>query len=133
MKIEHRPINFSDDRGTITDIFTDSPKSHGTIITSKTGAVRGNHLHKLSTQYTYIIAGSYTGYSQTPGQPVAKYHLVAGDFITHLPSEAHVFVAEEDSSFLALVDGVRGGENYETDTYRLDVPVQELYAKQSLQ
>ncbi len=130
MKIEHRPINFSDSRGTITDIFTDSPKSHGTIITSAAGAIRGNHLHKLSTQYTYIIAGSFDGYSQAPGQAVERHRLVAGDFVTHEPNDAHAFVALEDSSFLAVGDGVRGGENYEADAYRLDVPLQELFLQQ---
>jgi hypothetical protein len=40
MKLEHKPVNFEDARGTIRDIFVRSPKDCVTIITSAKGAIR---------------------------------------------------------------------------------------------
>ena len=37
--------------------------------------------------------------------------------------ERHAFQAIEDTTFLVLTRGPRGGENYETDTFRLDIPL----------
>ena len=51
--------SFKDDRGEIIDIFVKSPKDHCSIITSKKGAVRGNHFHKKSIQYTFIVSGKF--------------------------------------------------------------------------
>ncbi|MFH1621471.1 MAG: cupin domain-containing protein [Patescibacteria group bacterium] len=121
MQFEHKPINFEDDRGTIRDIFAREPKDTCTIIFSKKGAVRGNHYHKLSTQYTYVVSGQLTMLSQVIGsQTVEKHVLREGDLMTHGPMEAHTLIADEDTLFLAFADGLRGGEDYEKDTYRLD-------------
>ena len=49
--------NFKDKRGAIIDIFTNQPKDHCTLVTFNKSAVRGNHFHKKSTQYSYVISG----------------------------------------------------------------------------
>ena len=54
---KHLAVNHSDARGTIRDIFVSSPKDHCAIITFTENAVRANHFHKESTQYTYVIDG----------------------------------------------------------------------------
>ena len=54
------PINHIDDRGSIRDIFVGTPKDHCSIITFTLGAIRANHFHKLTTQYTYVIEGEIT-------------------------------------------------------------------------
>jgi quercetin dioxygenase-like cupin family protein len=132
MNIEHRPINFEDARGTIRDIFVRNPKDTCTIITSKKGAVRGNHVHKLSTQYTYVVSGQLTMLSQKPGETNVERHILKpGDLMIHDPNEAHAMTADEDTTFLAFADGLRGGEDYEKDTFRLDVPLQDLLAANS--
>lgn len=124
MKFEHKPINFEDDRGTIRDIFAREPKDTCTLIFSKKGAVRGNHYHKLSTQYTYVVSGRMTMLSQAPGSSTVEKHVMReGDLMTHDPMEAHAMTADEDTLFLAFADGLRGGEDYEKDTYRLDEPL----------
>ena len=38
--------------------------------------------------------------------------------------EAHALHALEDSVLLILTRGPRGGEDYESDTYRLDKPLE---------
>ena len=54
--------NFKDKRGEILDIFTKNPKDHCTLVTFNKSAIRGNHFHKKSTQYTYILSGKLTMY-----------------------------------------------------------------------
>ena len=49
--------NFKDKRGRIVDIFTNQPKDHCTLVTFNKKAVRGNHFHKKSTQYAFVISG----------------------------------------------------------------------------
>lgn len=124
MKIEHRKINFKDARGTITDIFINAPKDHATLIFSKKGAVRGNHYHKKSTQYTFVVSGQLIMLSRKMGQKkVYKHVLKPNDLMIHGPLEAHTMIARKKTVFLAFADGLRGGKNYEKDTYRLDKPL----------
>ena len=128
MKIEHKAVNFEDARGTITDIFVKNPKDHCTIIVTKKGAVRGNHYHKHSRQHDFIISGSFESYGQVVGETtVSKIILKPYDLVTWEPNEVHEFVALEDTVFLTFIDGPRGGEEYEGDTYRLETPLHEQY------
>ena len=38
-------------------------------------------------------------------------------------NEAIIVLVDEDTVFLAFTDGLRAGEDYELDTYRLDRPL----------
>jgi len=130
MKVLHKKINFQDERGTITDIFINDPKEHGTIIFSKKGTVRGNHYHKKSTQYTFIISGKLIMLSQKIGvKKIYRHILRPNDLMIHSPKEAHTLIADEDTIFLALAEGVRGGKNYEKDTFRLSDPLTDESCK----
>lgn len=125
MKV-HLPINYADDRGSIRDIFVSNPKDHCCIITFTEGSVRANHFHKLSTQYTYLLDGELTMFTvkvDSNGVYVGEVEseiLQPGDLVTHPPLNAHAFIANKNSSILAFADGLRGGDNYESDVYRLD-------------
>jgi dTDP-4-dehydrorhamnose 3,5-epimerase-like enzyme len=126
MQREHKPVNFQDSRGTITDIFVRDPKEHCTIIMTRKGSVRGNHFHKLSRQYDFIVSGRFEVFSQRAGEPAVESMIVGpSDLLTWEPNDAHEFVALEDSVLITFVDGMRGGENYEKDTYRLSTPLHE--------
>ncbi len=128
MTIEHKQVNFEDARGTITDIFVKQPKEHCTIIFTKKGGVRGNHYHKLSRQYDFIVSGRMEIYGQKVGESaITKNTIGPNDLITWEPNEAHEFVALEDTVFITFVDGLRGGDEYEKDTYRLDAPLHEKF------
>lgn len=122
---KHLPVNHSDARGSIRDIFVSSPKDHCAIITFTENAVRANHFHKESTQYTYVIDGEIvmaTRLVDKDGQPageVEKTVLGPGDLVTHPPYHAHAFRALKPSSILAFADGIRGGIDYENDVFRL--------------
>jgi hypothetical protein len=43
-----------------------------------------------------------------------------GTLISHPPFHAHAFKSKKKSIILAFADGVRGGNNYEKDTFRLE-------------
>lgn len=115
-----------DDRGEIIDIFVKSPKDHCSIITSKKGAVRGNHFHKESTQYTYIISGKFKLFRAKVDndgnliESVRSEIIESKELIEHPPFESHTLVAETDHAvILAFACGKRGGNFYEQDTFRL--------------
>ena len=116
---------FEDERGAITDILRQEPIDYVTVITSKKGALRGNHVHKETVQYVYVMDGRLKALSQMPGEPVRTAVLSKGDLIVNMPQEGHAFEALEDTTFLVLTRGPRGGENYEDDTFRLETPLRD--------
>jgi len=127
MKIEHRKIDFEDERGTITDIFTNNPQDHGTIIYTKKDAVRGNHYHKKTIQTVFIVSGRLRTLTQKIGEKdIQETILEPNDLMIHEAYEAHTFIAEKDTIFLAFASGLRGGKDYEKDTYRLTKPLEDL-------
>ena len=122
---QKKKINFSDRRGYIRDLFQNSPKDHCSIVTFNKGAVRGNHYHKKSTQYSYLLSGKLTlRYSKVDKNgnikgKINKKIIGPNILITHRPYEAHAFIANKKSLMIAFADGLRGGKDYEKDTYRL--------------
>ncbi len=119
MELKKIKISFKDHRGEISDILEKTEIDSATLITSKKGAVRGNHYHKESAQYAYIISGKMRLLTQMAGEELIETTLESGDLAYTPPQERHAFIALEDSVFLALTKGPRGGRNYEADTYRL--------------
>ena len=118
--------SFSDNRGEIFDIFVNSPKDHCAIITCNKGAVRGNHFHKQSTQFTFIVNGKFKLYRAKVDESGKLLEKVSVDvigkneLIEHKPYEAHTFEAiSDDALILAFACGERGGTYYENDTFRL--------------
>jgi dTDP-4-dehydrorhamnose 3,5-epimerase-like enzyme len=109
-----------DERGDIVDIFYNKSINHGCIINSKPYAVRGNHYHEKTTQYTYIISGSMTYAARELNSDSTSYlHVIPGDFIISEPNEIHAMKAGQDGCmFIAFAEGPRGGEDYETDTIK---------------
>ena len=119
MKISRLKINFRDARGTISDILDNVPVNCVTIITSKKGVSRGNHLHKKTTQYTYVVSGRVRYLSRRGAGKVRSVVLPAGSMAISPPGEAHAVVALAATVFLSISHGPRHGKNYEADTYRL--------------
>ena len=124
MRLEKKQINFEDERGSITDIFVHEPMDHCTVIITKKGGVRGNHYHKLSSQHDFLVSGKFEVYFQKLGEKEIKKILWSPyELVTWEPNEAHEFIALEDSVWVTFVNGVRGGEDFEKDTYRLETPL----------
>ena len=117
--------NFEDKRGKIIDIFVNLPKDHCSIITFNKGAVRGNHYHKKSCQFSFLLSGELDFYfgkvDKKNGKlkKLKKRTIKKNTLITHEPYEAHAFRSKKNSVMIAFSCGVRGGKNYEKDTFRL--------------
>lgn len=119
MIIHHLKEAFKDERGIITDILQHTPVDSVTLITCNKGAIRGNHYHKESIQYTYVISGQMLAFTQFPDESVASGSLFEGDLLESPPLERHALHAVEDSVLLIITRGPRGGRGYEDDTFRV--------------
>ncbi|MAI59689.1 MAG: hypothetical protein CMM92_01555 [Rickettsiales bacterium] len=115
--------NFEDHRGAIRDIIAKERIDFVTIISNKKGAVRGNHYHKETVQYLYVLEGSILVASQFEGQELKKQILSEGDLLQNEALEHHAIESLEDSKLLILTRGPRGGDDYESDTFKLDKPL----------
>lgn len=123
MRVIRKKPAFFDKRGEITDILEGTEVDSVTVLTSKKGAVRGNHYHKKTTQYAYVVEGKFRLYTQKDAGKVQTKVIRKGDLIITPPKERHAFVALEDSVLLACCYGQRRGKQYEDDTYRLKEPI----------
>jgi oxalate decarboxylase/phosphoglucose isomerase-like protein (cupin superfamily) len=120
--------SFTDDRGTITDIFHLIDMNSACLITNIPGAVRANHYHKQTTQYTYILSGSLDYYSKPVDseEPANVVTAGVGDFIISEPNEIHAWrTGAEGCTLIAFAQGPRGGEDYENDTFRVNSIIPE--------
>lgn len=111
---------FQDARGEITDILQHVPVDSVTVITCNPGAIRGNHFHKESIQYLYVLSGRLIAFSQHPGQETECKELKAGDLLASPTQERHAIKALEACVLICITRGPRGGKNYEDDTFRVD-------------
>jgi dTDP-4-dehydrorhamnose 3,5-epimerase-like enzyme len=113
----------TDARGLIADIFYNIVINHVAIIKSEPNALRGNHYHKETTQHMFITKGSLEyWYKPVNSNELPQMYLAkVGDLITTKPYEIHTLkITEEGNEFIVFSEGVRGGKDYESDTYRVD-------------
>ena len=76
--------------------------------------------------YNYIIKGSLRYVYQTENGPIGETVLTTDNSCRLNYSEAlekHAMIALEDTEMLVLTMGPRSGNDYESDTYRLDEPL----------
>lgn len=109
---------YEDDRGVIQDLIVERLDAVTEIFT-RAGAVRGNHVHDETVQWSYIVSGQLRVVSQGPdGARLDRVHR-AGDMICDRPGVAHAWKALEDTVILVFTSGPRSGANYEDDVRRL--------------
>lgn len=119
MPVRHIEPAYVDDRGLIADILENEPIHHVTLITSRRGAIRGNHYHDETIQYLYMIEGRMRLTTQMPGGTVESVILSKGDLAVNVPAERHAMRALDDCVFMVFTKGPRGGRDFESDTHRL--------------
>jgi len=130
MKRKKLKFNFKDQRGTIMDIFVSESYEHCVIVYCNKGAVRGNHFHKKSQQTDFMLFGKMWAYSRKKGSKKIEKNLISQNDLTRWEKgEVHEFIAAEKCAFLSFVNGPRGGDEYESDTYRLKIPLHEQMKK----
>jgi dTDP-4-dehydrorhamnose 3,5-epimerase len=113
---------FKDKRGLIADIIYNTSINHIAYLTTKKNGIRGNHYHKKTIQYTFVLEGRIRYYFKKKlAKKVSILNLKKGDLIKSNANEIHAFKTLSKKSFmLALTAGVRGGKDYEKDTFRVD-------------
>ena len=100
--------NFKDKKRSYYRHFNNQPKDHCTLVTFNKSAVRGNHFHKKSTQYSYVISGKLkmlTAKVNKKGLLVGKVKkdiVSSNTLIEHKPYSAHAFKALKKSNLLAF-------------------------------
>ena len=117
--------SFCDDRGEIIDMVENETINAVTLLTLKKGAIRGNHYHKNTYQWNYLLSGKIKISCQIPGETVKVSIMKKGDFILTKPNERHALIGMEESELLVLTKGPRSGTEYESDTFRLDQPLEK--------
>tara|TARA_B100001765_G_C19229773_1_gene217609 strand:- start:113 stop:487 length:375 start_codon:yes stop_codon:yes gene_type:complete len=115
-------INHKDERGLIVDLLEKKNINAITYITQKKGKIRGNHFHKKTTQWNYLLKGKLELVTKN-NKKERKIILLKGDLVETSMNEAHAIRALKNSEFLVFTQGPRGGKEYENDTFRLNKPL----------
>jgi oxalate decarboxylase/phosphoglucose isomerase-like protein (cupin superfamily) len=123
MSVRHVSIAFADERGSIADILEDEPIEHVSVIHTRRGAVRGNHYHRETHQWVYVIEGALRCLTRDANGREVQAVARAGDVYYSGPYDAHAIEALEDSVMVVMTRGPRGGREYESDTFRLVEPL----------
>jgi quercetin dioxygenase-like cupin family protein len=110
---------FEDERGTIEDLLA-GPIDSVTEIFTRKGAVRGNHIHAETIQWTYVIDGKLLVAFRIPGEQVIREcEYAPGELVLEQAGVPHAWKALENTHVLVFTRGPRSGANYESDTQRL--------------
>ena len=112
-------INFKDSRGIIVDLLEKKKINAITYITQNKGKIRGNHFHKKTTQWNYLIKGRIKIVTKKKNKSVKQMILSKGDLVVTSSNESHAIKAIKYSEYLVFTQGPRGGIEYESDTFRL--------------
>ena len=108
---------FEDDRGVIQDLL-ETPLDAVTEIFTHAGKIRGNHYHKLTTQYTYVVSGRLRVVT-SDGAFLHDDVYGPGEMACEAPGVWHAWEALEDTRVLVFTKGPRSGTHYEDDVFRL--------------
>jgi UDP-2-acetamido-2,6-beta-L-arabino-hexul-4-ose reductase len=122
MKLIKFKPDFKDNRGSITDLFYSENINHvAHIKTVDTSSIRGNHYHKKTTQAMYMVKGSLNYWYKQLNEKKSKCVRVnTGEMVVTLPNEVHALTFDEENEFIVFSWGLRGGKDYELDTFRVD-------------
>ena len=123
MKLIKTPVSFTDSRGSIIDLIEKEEINAVTFISFTTDAVRANHFHKQTYQYNYVTKGRILLVTQFGDDEIKETTLNVGDLALTIPMEKHALKGLEDAEMLVFTKGPRGGKEYESDTFRLEVPL----------
>ena len=79
--------NHKDNRGYIKDLLENKKINSITLISQKKGKIRGNHFHKKTIQWNYLLSGKIIIYAKKKGQGIKKKILNKGDLVVTLKNE----------------------------------------------
>jgi dTDP-4-dehydrorhamnose 3,5-epimerase-like enzyme len=111
---------FVDERGEIQNL-VDAPLGSALVITSKRGAIRGNHYHNTDFHYCWLQRGRMV-YAHRPAGSREEYQrwvIKPGQLFYTPPMYEHIMEFTEDSVIFAVSRNSRTMADYEQDTVRL--------------
>lgn len=116
-RLRHFEAAQRDERGWILNVLETEIK-HVSVIFSKKGAVRGNHFHKVDTQYLYVVSGGFESRSTDviTGQ-TRVITAVPGDLVKTPPKVAHTETFIEDTVLVAMYTTPREAIDF-SDTFK---------------
>ena len=123
MKKIKTKINFKDNRGIIMDLLEKKNINAITLITQNKGKVRGNHYHKKTIQWNYLLKGKILIVAVKNGKKSKIILNKKGDLVETSKKEFHAIKALKNAEYLVFTQGPRGGKEYENDTFRLKKPI----------
>lgn len=113
---------FADQRGVIRDLMVGRKIDAVTEIRSVQGAVRGNHVHDKTHQWTHVLWGILRVVSDD-GDHREDVVLTPGQSWYDPPGQAHAWEARSYCVVVVFTQGPRSGDAYESDTRRLETPL----------
>src|SRR6185503_15885394 len=86
---------YEDGRGKIFDVLDGESIAHVGFVTSRAGAIRGNHYHVQETQYTLVVKGKVKWITKDvrDSQSPVTVVLEPGDLAIDAPHMAHAMIA----------------------------------------
>lgn len=118
MKKIKSKVNHKDKRGIISDLIENEKINAITYITFLKNKVRGNHYHKKTIQWNFVVSGKLIFISKINGK-LKKIIGKKNDLVKIDTKEHHAIKALNYSEILVFTKGPRGGKEYESDTFRL--------------
>ena len=113
-----RPV-FRDNRGDIFDIVEDNV-GHVGMVTFNEGVTRGQHWHKHSTQYSYVLDGKIKLIVSDLQKRWKKVLMLGPGSLTCIPPKTiHTYSAITPAKMLDITTVSRSKNGYEKDTYRV--------------
>ncbi len=113
----------TDENRLLMDLLIKGSVSSVTYLTCKQGFVLGNHFHKYTTRYSFVLKGKILLVSQKENHPIAKRILEKGEMCITQPMEKYAYFALEDTELLVLAKGPSGNTEFESDTYPVWEPL----------
>lgn len=111
---------YEDERGVIQDYL--GAVDAVTMISTRKGAVRGNHVHAETDQWTFVVSGKLLTV-QGDEEPCVIGPGTGKRGILEPKGIPHAWKALEDTLCLVFTRGPRSGDQYESDTIRLEEPL----------
>ena len=113
-----KPV-FRDKRGDIFDIVEDNV-GHVGMVTFKRGVTRGNHYHKHSTQYSYVLDGKIKLIVSDIQKKWEKEYILGPGVLTCIPPKIiHTYKAITPARMVDITSVSRTKDGYEKDTHRV--------------
>jgi len=105
-----------------------------TLITSKDGAIRANHLHREDWHYAFVISGRVYYYERAIGSKEIPEPFVygPGEMFFTPPMREHAMRFEGETKILTMSKRHRTHEEHEADVVRVDFLAPGMYSSGEL-